>query len=304
MPLLSATLCIGTRLLRILSQAAEFTCNPNPKCFTLEFKNWDHMDFGLKDKVALVTGSTTGIGFAIAKALAQEGATVYINGRSKERVQAAIDKINPAEGKLLPAPFDLAGGGGSNRLIEAIPSLDILINNLGIYEVKPFEEITDEDWLRFFNINVLSNIRLCRHYFPLMKLKNWGRIIFISSESGVNIPLEMIHYGMTKTAQLAIARGLAEMTVGTGVTVNAILPGPTFSEGVAQFVAEMAKTKNVTPSEVEKDFFKTVRPSSLIQRFATVDEVGAFAAFICSKHAGAINGAPLRVDGGVIRSIL
>lgn len=261
------------------------------------------MDLGLKDKVALVTASTAGIGFAIAKALAEEGATVYINGRSTEKVHAAIAKMTPTKGKLFPAPFDLAEKDGIDKLIEFLPAVDILINNLGIYEVKTFEEITDEDWLRIFNINVLSGIRLCRHYFPLMKQKNWGRIVFISSESGVNIPVEMIHYGMTKTAQLAIARGLAEMTIGSNVTVNSVLPGPTYSEGVGQFVAEVAKSKKLTPQQVEEEFFQTVRPSSLIQRFATVDEVGTLVAYICSDQAGAINGAPLRVDGGVIRSI-
>jgi NAD(P)-dependent dehydrogenase (short-subunit alcohol dehydrogenase family) len=262
------------------------------------------MDLGLKDKVALVTGSTAGIGFAIAKALAQEGASVYINGHTEEKVQAVIDKMKPVKGKLFPAPFDLADNAGAEKLIKILPSVDILVNNLGIYEVKPFEEITDEDWLRFFNINVLSGIRLCRHYFPLMKTQNWGRIIFISSESAVNIPAEMIHYGTTKTAQLAVARGLAELTMGTGVTVNSVLPGPTYSEGVEQFVAEIAKTKKITPHEVEEEFFKTIRPSSLIQRFATTDEVGEFVAFVCSERASAINGAALRVEGGVVRSIL
>jgi NAD(P)-dependent dehydrogenase (short-subunit alcohol dehydrogenase family) len=262
------------------------------------------MDFGLKGKVALVTGSTSGIGFAIAKALAQEGASVYINGRSAEKVRAAIDKIKPVEGNLFAAPFDLADKAGADKLIEMLPTVDILINNLGIYEVKNFEDITDEDWLRIFNINVMSGIRLCRHYFPRMKAKNWGRIVFISSESAVHTPTEMIHYGMTKTAQLAIARGLAEMTKSTGVTVNSILPGPTYSDGVERFVADIAKTKNITPQQVEEDFFKTVRPGSLIQRFATIHEVGALVAFVCSEHGSAINGAPLRVEGGVIGSIL
>lgn len=170
-------------------------------------------------------------------------------------------------------------------------------------EVKKFEEITDEDWKRFFNVNVMSGVRLCRHYFPLMKIKNWGRVVFISSESAINIPIEMIHYGMTKTAQLAIARGLAEMSKDTGVTVNSILPGPTYSEGVEKFGEDIAKSKHVTSQSVEEEFFKTVRPTSLIQRFATVDEVGAFVAFVCSLQAAAVNGASLRVDGGVVRSI-
>ncbi len=262
------------------------------------------MDFDLEGKVALVTASTSGIGLAIAKALAYEGATVYINGRSREKVEAAIEKIKPIKGKLFAAPFDLTDKAGFDKLIKTLPNVDILINNLGIYEVRNFEDTTDEDWLRIFNINVMSGIRLCRHYFPKMLEKNWGRIIFISSESGVNIPTEMIHYGMTKTAQLSIASGLAALTKGTKVTVNSILPGPTYSEGVEQFVAEIAKTKNISPKQVEDDFFKTVRPTSLLQRFATVDEVGALVAFVCSGQGAAINGAPLRVDGGVIHSIL
>lgn len=261
------------------------------------------MDLGIKGKVALITGSTTGIGFATAKVLAQEGVHVYINGRSKEKVKAAIDKLKPIEGKLSAAPFDLSNKEGIDQLINVLPDIDILVNNLGIYEVKPFLEISDEDWFRLLEINVMSGIRLSRHYFPLMKQKNWGRIVFISSESAVNIPVEMIHYGMTKTAQLAIARGLAEMTVNTGVTVNSVLPGPTYSEGVKKFVEEVAESRNITHHQVEADFFKTVRPSSLIQRFETSDEVGAFVAFICSTHAAAINGASLRVEGGVIRSI-
>lgn len=262
------------------------------------------MDLGLKGKTALVTGSTTGIGFAIAKALLEEGATVYINGRSEERVNSAIEKLKSPKGKLLAAPFDLSEKAGVDKLIKMLPKVDILINNLGIYEVKNFGDITDEDWLRIFNVNVLSGIRLSRHYFPGMLEQNWGRIIFISSESGVSTPSEMIHYGMTKTAQLAVARGLAEMTKGTDVTVNSVLPGPTYSEGVEQFVAEVAQSKNQTSEQVQEDFFKTVRPGSLIQRFATIDEVGALTAFVCSQLAAAINGASLRVEGGVIHSIV
>lgn len=262
------------------------------------------MDFGLEGKVALVTGSTTGIGFAIAKLLAEEGACVYINGRSPEKVQEAITKIKTSKGEVRSAPFNLSDKAGADTLIAAIPALDILINNLGIYEVKPFMEITDEDWLRFFNINVMSGIRLSRHYFPLMIAKNWGRIVFISSESGVNTPAEMIHYGMTKTAQLAIARGLAEMTKGTGVTVNSVLPGPTYSEGVEKFVDDVAKSRKMSPHQIEGEFFKTVRPSSLLQRFEKIEEVGAAVAFVCSMQAAAINGTSLRVDGGVVRSII
>ncbi len=259
------------------------------------------MDFGLKGKVALVTGSTSGIGFSIAKALALEGASVYINGRSKEKIQAAMDQI---EGKTFAAPFDLTDVNDTEKLFALLPKVDILVNNLGIYEVKSFEETTDEDWLRIFNINVMSGVRLSRYYFPKMKASNWGRIIFISSESGASTPTEMIHYGMTKTAQLAVSRGLAELTKGTGVTVNSVLPGPTYSEGVERFVADMAKSKNLTAKQVEEDFFKTVRPGSLLQRFGTTDEVAALVAFTCSKQAAAINGTALRVDGGVVHSIL
>jgi NAD(P)-dependent dehydrogenase (short-subunit alcohol dehydrogenase family) len=259
------------------------------------------MDLDLKGKKALVTGSTVGIGFAIAKALAEEGATVYINGRTLQRVEEAIEKL-PFD--VMPAPFDLSTKEGVEALTKNIPQIDILINNLGIYEAKQFEDISDEDWMRFFEINVLSGIRLSRFYFPKMKAKNWGRILFISSESAVNIPAEMIHYGMTKTAQIAIARGLAELTIGTNVTVNSILPGPTYSEGVEDFVHQIANTQNLSTDKVEKDFFKTMRPSSLIQRFATTDEVGALAAFISSDKAAAINGAALRVEGGIVRSIL
>lgn len=262
------------------------------------------MELGLKGKTALVTGSTEGIGFSIAKTLAVEGATVYINGRSAEKVHAAINKLKEIKGKFLPAPADLADQNSFQKLIKTIPSLDILINNAGIYEVKEFEEITDEDWIRIFNINVMSGIRLCRHYFPLMKKKNWGRIIFISSESGVNIPVEMIHYGMTKTAQLSIARGLAAKTVNTDITVNSVLVGPTFSSGVEKFVSDIAKSKKITPKEVEEDFFKSVRPSSLIKRFATSDEIAAFVTFLCSKQAAVINGSALRAEGGIINSII
>lgn len=259
------------------------------------------MDLGLQGKKALVTGSTGGIGFAIAKMLAQEGATVYVNGRTEERVQAALKQIQLDNAKA--AVGDLAHAEGIATLFKQLPEVDILINNLGIYEVKAFDQITDEDWMRIFEVNVLSGIRLSRAYFSSMKAKNWGRIVFISSESGVNIPSEMIHYGVTKTAQLAIARGLSELTAGTAVTVNSVLPGPTFSEGVKDFISDMAKTQNKTIEQIEREFFLNVRPSSLIKRFATADEVAALVAFVCSVQAAAINGAALRVEGGVVRSI-
>jgi NAD(P)-dependent dehydrogenase (short-subunit alcohol dehydrogenase family) len=264
------------------------------------------MDLGIKGKTALVTGSSVGIGYSIAKILSQEGVIVYVNGRSRESVQSAIDSIKKegAAGELRPAPYDLSGKSGVDALLKSIPDVDILINNLGIYEIKPFEEITDEDWLRLFEINVLSGIRLSRAYFPKMRAKSWGRIVFISSESGVNTPVEMVHYGVTKTAQLAVARGLAETTVGTGITVNSVLPGPTYSKGVEAFVQQMADSKGVGTKQIEEEFFKTVRPSSLIKRFATSDEVAALVAFVCGKSAAAVNGAALRVDGGVIHSII
>lgn len=263
------------------------------------------MDFGLEGKKALVTGSTGGIGYAIAKALAHEGATVYINGRTQDRVQEAIKNLKKenVKGTLLPAAIDLTSLSGVKQLFTEIPSVDILVNNIGIYEHKAFEAITDEDWLHYFEINVLSGIRLSRHYFPLMKEKNWGRIVFISSESGVNIPPEMIHYGVTKTAQLSVARGLAELTKGTGVTVNSVLPGPTASEGVRAFVEAIAKEKGISYEQAEKKLLQELRPTTLLERLATGDEVGALVAFVCSTHASATNGAALRVDGGVVRSI-
>ncbi|MBW4696016.1 MAG: SDR family NAD(P)-dependent oxidoreductase [Lyngbya sp. HA4199-MV5] len=264
------------------------------------------MDLKLSDKTALVSGSTGGIGFAIAQSLAQEDATVIINGRSEARVNQAIDHIKAATPnvKLSGIALDLSTREGAEQLFAQVPSVDILVNNLGMYEPKAFSDIADEDWLNIFEANVLSGIRLSRRYLPTMLERNWGRIIFISSESGVQIPVEMIHYGMTKTAQLAIARGLAEMTVGTGVTVNSVLPGPTRSEGVEEFVEKMAADRGVDTTQVEKEFFESVRPSSLIKRFATSEEVAALVTYVSSPLSSATNGAALRVDGGVVRSIL
>jgi len=257
------------------------------------------MNLQLDGKTALVTGSTAGIGLAIATALAQEGASVIVNGRTQERVDSAMKKSGAAHGLAA----DLATESGARAATTRFPEVDILVNNLGIFEPKPFEEISDDDWRRFFDVNVLSGVRLSRHYLPLMKRKNWGRIVFISSESGLQIPPEMIHYGMTKTAQLAISRGLAETTAGTAVTVNAVLPGPTASEGVTEFVDKLAGTKKVDRASIERQFFSEGRPTSLIQRFATPEEVASLVAFVCSPLASAINGAALRVDGGVVRSI-
>jgi NAD(P)-dependent dehydrogenase (short-subunit alcohol dehydrogenase family) len=264
------------------------------------------MDLKLLGKSALVSGSTAGIGLAIAQGLAEEGAHVYVNGRTQARVEAAVETIRKAApaAEVEGIAADLATDQGAQELFAKLPQVDILVNNLGIFEIKAFADIPDDDWRRFFEANVLSGVRLSRHYLPLMVEKNWGRIIFVSSESAVQIPPEMIHYGMTKTAQLAISRGLAESVAGTGVTVNSILPGPTASEGVSTFIAEMAKQQNVGTEVVEKEFFRTARPTSLLQRFATPQEVASLAVYIASERSVATNGAALRVDGGVVRSIV
>lgn len=264
------------------------------------------MDLELEGKRALVTGSTAGIGFAIAKGLAKEGASVIVNGRSTQRVDEALTALNKAgvSGNLKGLAADLGTADGTRATIDRFPDVDILVNNLGIFETKPFESITDADWLHIFEVNILSGVRLSRHYLPGMKRRNWGRIVFISSESGVQIPTEMIHYGMTKTAQLAIARGLAETTAGTNVTVNSVLPGPTASEGANNFVEKLARDQKTTRQEVEKQFFENMRPTSLLKRMAEPDEVANLVTFVCSPLSSATNGAALRVDGGVVRSIL
>jgi NAD(P)-dependent dehydrogenase (short-subunit alcohol dehydrogenase family) len=263
------------------------------------------MDLQLRGKRALVTGSTAGIGLAAATGLFREGAAVVINGRTPQRVEEAVAKIRATgDGEVSGIAADLSTAEGVNALVGKLPDVDILVNNMGIFEPKPFEEIPDADWFRFFEANVLSGVRLTRHYLPGMKARNWGRVVFVSSESAVQIPAEMIHYGMTKTAQLAIARGVAETTAGTGVTVNSVLPGPTDSEGVATFVADLARQRGVDRSVVEAEFFQTARPSSLIRRFATVEEVANMIVYVCSPLASATNGAALRVDGGVVRSIV
>ncbi|MGD0214214.1 MAG: SDR family oxidoreductase [Terriglobales bacterium] len=264
------------------------------------------MNLELDGKRAFVTGSTAGIGYAIAEALAREGAEVVVNGRTEERVEKAISAIlaSHPRAKVKGLAADLGHADGISAAVQRLPEVDILINNLAIFDPKPFEQIPDEDWFRFFEVNVMSGVRLSRQYLPGMKTRNWGRIIFISSESAVQIPAEMIHYGMTKTAQIAISRGLAETTTGTGVTVNAVLPGPTASEGVTKFVDRMAAASKQTKSEFEADFFRSIRPSSLLQRFARPDEVAPLVVFLCSPLSTATNGAALRADGGVVRSIL
>jgi len=264
------------------------------------------MDLKLSEKVALVSGSTAGIGLAIAQSLAAEGAHVYVNGRTQERVESAMTAISsqtPAA-KVDGIVADFSDAAGAEAVIATLPAVDVLVNNVGIFEPKPFPEIPDADWFRLFEINVMSGVRLTRHYLSGMLKKNWGRILFISSESAVQIPAEMVHYGMTKTAQIAVARGVAESVAGSGVTVNSILAGPTESEGVVGFVDAMAKQQNKSKEEVEKEFFERVRPSSLLKRFATVNEVAAMVTFVASELSSATNGAALRVDGGVVRAIL
>jgi NAD(P)-dependent dehydrogenase (short-subunit alcohol dehydrogenase family) len=264
------------------------------------------MDLQLKGKRALVTGSTAGIGLAAAEGLAREGARVVVNGRTRERVDHAVGEIRKTVpgAEVTGVAADLGSAEGCARLWEAVADLDILVNNVGIFEPKSFLDIPDEDWLHFFEVNVMSGVRLSRHYLPGMLARNWGRIVFVSSESAVQIPAEMIHYGTTKTAQLAVARGIAETLSGTGVTANSVLPGPTRSEGVATFVAQMAEQSGKDFATMEREFFATARPSSLLQRFITVEEVANLIVYVCSEAASATNGSALRVDGGVVRSIV
>jgi NAD(P)-dependent dehydrogenase (short-subunit alcohol dehydrogenase family) len=263
------------------------------------------MELGLAGRRALVTGSTAGIGLATARGLAAEGAQVTVNGRTQARVDSAVTSI----GKDLPnarvsgIAADLSTAAGCDAVIHAVPEVDILVNNMGIFEPVPFEQIGDADWMRFFETNVLSGVRLSRHYVGGMRQRNWGRIVFVSSESGLQIPTEMIHYGVTKTAQIAVARGLAETLAGTGVTVNSVLPGPTVSEGVGGFLEELAAARGVDQATVEREFFTTARPTSILQRFATPDEVAAMIVYVASERASATTGAALRVDGGVVRAI-
>jgi NAD(P)-dependent dehydrogenase (short-subunit alcohol dehydrogenase family) len=261
------------------------------------------MDLELRGKRALVSGSTAGIGLAIAKGLSAEGARVIVNGREQASVDRARAEIAEATAADVDGyAGDLAQASVAAALATAFPDVDILINNLGIFDPKPFEEIPDADWVRFFEVNVLSGVRLSRLYLPRMREKDWGRIIFISSESGIQIPSEMVHYGMTKTAQIAVARGIAESVAGTGITVNSVLPGPTRSRGVGDFVAAMAAQGGKPTQQVEAEFFEKVRPSSLIKRFATIEEVASLVTYLSSPLASATTGSALRVDGGVVRS--
>ncbi|BDI30633.1 oxidoreductase [Capsulimonas corticalis] len=264
------------------------------------------MDLGLKGKIALVTGSTAGIGLATAQGLANEGASVVVNGRTQERVDQAVAKIKEVSpgADVTGIAADLSTAEGVSALVEKLPRVDVLVNNMGIFEPKAFEEITDDDWLNIFQANVMSGVRLTRHYLPGLRERNWGRVLFVSSESAVQIPAEMIHYGVTKTAQVAVARGIAETLVGTGVTVNSVLVGPTNSEGVGTFVSQMAKKEGVDEATMEKQFFETARPSSLIKRFETTEEVANMIVYLSSEQASATTGSAIRVDGGVTRAIL
>ncbi|MBR1166699.1 SDR family NAD(P)-dependent oxidoreductase [Bradyrhizobium liaoningense] len=261
------------------------------------------MNIDLSGKTALVTGSTAGIGHAIAKGLAASGASVVINGRSQDKVDAAVRKLEGTGAKVRGIAAEVSTAAGCKALVAALPEVDILINNAGIFEPKDFFDIPDEDWSRFFEVNVMSGVRLSRAYMKGMLARNWGRIVFISSESGLNIPVEMIHYGMTKTAQLSVARGLAQLTAGTGVTVNSVLPGPTMSEGVETFVKDLARQSGQSVDEAAANFVRQHRPSSLLQRFASVDEIANMVVYVASKEASATNGAALRAEGGIVNTI-
>ena len=260
----------------------------------------------LEGKTALVTGSTAGIGFGIARRLLQEGVSVVINGRTEARINSALDQLR----RVIPdctvqgCAADFADADAVQHLLDNHDSIDILINNVGIFAPKPFVEITDEEWLHFFEVNVLSGVRLSRHYLPQMLDQNWGRIIFISSESGIQIPAEMVHYGTTKTAQLGVSRGLAQQTAGTNVTVNTVIPGSTRSEGSEKFISDLAQERGLSKEDVEREFFEKIRPTSLLERFATIDEVATFVTYLASPLAAANNGAALRVDGGTVSTIL
>ena len=263
------------------------------------------MDLQLTGKIALISGSTAGIGFAVASELAREGVRVVLNGRRPDSVEAAVRRLRSLiiDADVRGVAADLATAAGCQTLIDACPQADILVNNLGIFDPVPFESIPDSEWQRFFETNVMSGVRLARHYLPVMKAANWGRIVFISSESGVNPPAEMVHYGMTKAAELSVSRGLAQTTAGTGVTVNAVLPGPTRTEGVNDFIAKLATAQGIALDQAERRFFAEARPTSLLKRFIDPAEVAALVAYVCSPRAAATNGAALRVEGGIISSM-
>lgn len=263
------------------------------------------MDLQLDGKTAFISGSTAGIGLATAERLAAEGARVVVNGRTQARVDAAVERIQHTTGSRAVSGIaaDLGNAAGAAAVVAALPDVDVLVNSLGIFEPKAFGAITDADWMRFFETNVLAGVRLARAWIPEMRRRGWGRIIFVSSESALHIPAEMIHYGVTKTADAAVARGLAEALAGTGITANSVLPGPTASEGVSTFVAQLAKERGVSAAEMEKEFFATARPTSLLKRFITPEEVANLIAYVASPLSAATNGSVLRVDGGVVRAV-
>lgn len=263
------------------------------------------MNLGYSGRTALVTGSTAGIGYATARAMAREGAAVILNGRSPERVDRAVERLRGEVpgANVRGVAADLSNAEGAARLVEQSGEVDVLVNNAGVFDPCPFEDISDAEWTRFFETNVMSGVRLSRAWLPRMLARNYGRIVFVSSESGLQIPVEMIHYGMTKTAQLSVARGLAERTRGTNVTVNSVLPGPTSSEGVADFVRELGSQRGLSVADMEREFFATARPSSIVQRFLSPDEVANLITYVASEAASGTNGSALLVDGGVVRSI-
>jgi len=263
------------------------------------------MDLGIKGKLALVTGSTLGIGRAVAEALVAEGARVIVNGRSAQSVGEAAAAL-ARKGEAHGVAADLATAEGAQALIAGaarIGPVDILVNNVGYFEVKPFAEISDQDWLDMFELNVMSGVRLARALFPGMLERNWGRVVFIASEQSAKPNPDMLHYAMSKTAQVSIARGLAELTRGTGVTVNSVLVAPTWSEGVEVFLEKMAPAAGKSVAEMRTAYFAGPGASSLLQRWATPEEVAAQVAFLCSERAAAVNGAAQRVDGGIVRSL-
>jgi NAD(P)-dependent dehydrogenase (short-subunit alcohol dehydrogenase family) len=287
----------------VLRPTLNANSNPCARGRALTSFSGTQMDLQLSNKLALVTGSTAGIGYAIAETLAAEGARVIVNGRTQAGVDAAVASIRKATNQqAIGFAGDLSHALAADTVIAAHPGIEILVNNLGIFEPKAFEDIPDSDWLRFFEVNVLSGARLARLVLPSMRRANWGRILFISSESGVQIPAEMVHYGMTKAAQIAVARGLAESVAGTGITVNSILPGPTRSRGVGDFVDALAKEQGKSAAEFEQEFFRHVRPTSLIKRFSSPQEVASLVAYVASPLASSTTGAALRVDGGTVKS--
>ncbi|ACR32103.1 SDR family NAD(P)-dependent oxidoreductase [Burkholderia glumae] len=263
------------------------------------------MQINLTGRIALVTASTGGIGYAIAAGLARAGATLILNGRSDTSVNAALATLRSSVPGVNASGIaaDLSGAAGVGELTEAAPTVDILVNNAGIYGPKPFFDIDDEEWERYFQTNVMSGVRLSRHYLPRMMERDWGRVVFISSESALNIPADMIQYGFSKTAQLSIARGLAKLAAGTGVTVNSVLPGPTMSDGVKAMLKDSADRQGKTVDEVAVEFVRTQRPSSILQRPATTEEVANLVVYVCSAQASATTGAALRVDGGVVDTL-